>query len=96
MSKLYEKLAAERDKSNPTSQTRAFESTIYTQLLSAAFCNVLHPDELPPHFYIRNIAYDKNNVEAILEKVGINAEVKHLYSDFARGNTFAITLKESN
>ena len=53
MSKLYKKLAAERDKSEPT--TRAFENAIYGQLLSIAFCNPLQPDELPPHFYIFRI-----------------------------------------
>lgn len=94
MSKLYEKLAAERDKSEPT--TRAFENAIYGQLLSIAFCNPLHPDELPPHFYIFRIAFDQSHVEATLEKVGISADVKHICSDLARGNTFAITLKESN
>lgn len=96
MSKLYEKLAAERDKNVSTSQERTFESAIYGQLLSIAFCNPLHPDELPPHFYISRIAFDQNHVEAALEKVGISADVKHICSDLAFGNTFAITLKESN
>lgn len=95
MSKLYEKLKTERDKSIPTSKKRAQESDIYAQLLSIAFCNTLNPDELPPNFKVYNVQYDKSDFEDILEKVGISANVSCVYSTYTHGNTFAVTLKES-
>lgn len=91
MSILYEKLAAERDKH--LSIENNFEIEVFSQLLSIAFRNTLKPDELPKIFYLENVMLGKNELEALLKRIEIPADVKLLSNNCFRSKTFRVVLK---
>lgn len=92
MSELYEKLAAEREKSRPSSQQRYNENSVFTQLLAVAFENEQNCDELPEVFYISNVMFTKSQLEALLKRLEISANVKLYSTNYALGNTFRVEL----
>ncbi len=90
MSELYNKLAQLRDE-NQAKHTNMYENEIFIQLISIAFNNQLHPDELPQVFKICNVMLYQEQMEALIKRIGLDATVKLIGQTYSFGNNFEIT-----
>lgn len=93
MSKLYEKLATERNKYTSIAK-RSHVENVLTQLLVIAFTNYNNPDELPNVFYVQHVTLSKESFEALLKNLDISAKVDVVNISYINGFIYEVTLDE--
>lgn len=93
---LYRKLAQLRDEDRTSADTFCMslkEEDIFVQLLSLAFTNENQPDELPEVFNISNVVLTKEDVETLMDRIGLNVTVEFVSKSTGYGYTFIIAQK---
>ena len=94
--KVYEKICKARDEVRSKKDTDE-KIKVLSQLMMKAFNNEIHPDELPQCFTITNVICAKNETlkEILTNEFELDVEsVKMIKSDFVRGNTFEVIMRE--
>ena len=90
MNELYNKLAKLRDE-NRANHRGMYENEVFMQLISIAFNNELHPDELPQVFKIYNAMLYPEQMKALMKRIGLDVTVKFVGQTYSFGNNFEIT-----
>ncbi len=93
MSNLYDTLAQLRDE-NRAEHRGLYENEVFIQLISIAFNNELHPDELPQVFKIYNVMLYQEQMEALMKRIKLDVTVNLIGHTYSFGNNFEITQAE--
>ena len=92
MSSLNQKIMQERQKIHSNIKKFNKEDSVYEQLLVIEANNGLNYDSLPKKFYLRNISLSKEDLDSLLNNLGISFESKVVNSGGMYGDWYEIKL----